>query len=97
MLSIVARLLATSTASIPLSAGKGGRRMGFRPKASRVNWILFVMYGRSRTSSLGLTMKLLMYQPKRDTITYATAAGTIAAASQRNFGAETAFTKAMSA
>ena len=33
------------------------------PYACRVIVMLFVMYGCSRTSSLGLTMKPLTYQP----------------------------------
>ena len=55
------------------------------------------MYGFSRTSSFGFTMKLLTYHDSRPTTTYVTPAGTTAAAIQRMRGAATALTSAMTA
>jgi hypothetical protein len=65
----VSWLFGASTASTPPSAGKGCCSMRSSAKAFRVISMLCVMNGASRTSSFGLTMKLVTYQLMTPTTT----------------------------
>ena len=82
---------------MPVSAGNERWSMRSSPYARRVISMLCAMYGCSRTSSFGLTMKLLTYQEITPTARYAVSAGRIAAISQRSRGADTALIAAIAA
>ena len=71
--------------------------MRFRANASCVEAMLFVMYGRSRTSSFGLTTNPLTYQATIVTSMYTATAGARASTIHRSRGAATALTAQASA
>ena len=62
-------MLPASIAARPASAGNGVSAIRFSANASCVKEMLFVMYGRSRTSSFGYTMKPFTYHAVRLTMT----------------------------